>query len=233
MPTKRKVRTPRKTRIVAPEIEEMTPSIKETSPVVASPLNKTTGKIFTRKFVFLLIIVVLLAALAYRYKSLFVVAVVNGHPITRFALDDTLTKQYGSQTLDNMISEEIINQEIAKNHIQVSSSQIDQKVAEITSGLPEGVTLSQALDYQGMTETDFRNQVKMQIAIDQILGPQINVSDNEVEQYIATNSAQFKSASPSAAQASARNILERQKESDAFNTWFSQIRQQANVLNFL
>lgn len=224
MPTKGKKRTSRK--ISAPEVVETYPAIE-----LSEPIPSTT--IFTKKYTLLVLILVFLLVLGYLNKSWFVAAVVNGRPITRIALDQALTKQYGAQTLDNMINEDLINQEIAKQNVSISQSELDQKVAEITAGLPQGVTLDQALQLQGMDAADFKNQVKIQLGIDKILAAQISVSDKEVSQYIATNAAQFKDASPSAAQASARNILVRQKENDAFTTWFAAIKQNAKVAKFL
>lgn len=189
--------------------------------------------VFTKKFILVTIALVLLVIGAYLKRNWFIVAFVDGRPITRIALDRVLVKQYGPQTLDNMINESLINQEVANQHITVSESDIDQKIAEITAGLPEGVTLDQALQLQGMDSTEFKKQIKIQLGIDKILASKITVSEKEISQYIATNTAQFKDASPAAAQASAKNILLRQKENDAFTEWFATLRKNAKIAKFI
>lgn len=207
--------------------------VVEPLPVAQSPAPTSSIPIFTKKYTIMVLVVVFLLVIGYLNKRWFIAAIVNGRPITRIALDQALTKQYGSQTLDNMINEDLINQEIAKQNIPISQSEVDQRVSEITAGLPQGVTLDQALQLQGVDAADFKNQVRIQLGIDKILASKITVTDREVNQYIATNAAQFKNASPSAAQASARNILIRQKENGAFTSWFAQLKQNAKVLKFL
>lgn len=215
MPTKRK----------SPSKTILSVSVPETS--------FQTRPIFTRKYLLILIAFIFLVVLVSLNKSWFVVALVNGRPITRFTLDRTLVKNFGTQTLENMISDELVRQEIAKQNVVVSSQEVDQDIARISAGLPSGITLDQALQFQGIDLNEFKEQEKMRLSVDKLLASQITVSDKEVDSYLATNSAQFKNATPAAAKTSARSILERQKESAAFTSWFSDLRQKGKVLNFL
>jgi parvulin-like peptidyl-prolyl isomerase len=176
---------------------------------------------------------IVLAAFLFFKKAWFVAAVVNGQPITRFSLNQILTKQYGAQTLETMINQTILEQEIARNKIIITDKVIDDKIAEITASLPANYTLDQALKLQGLDKAEFRNQLKIQLAIDKILVDKTNVTDKEVADYIASNSAQFKDSSPAATLSTARNVLQRQKSTEAFNSWFSALRQNTKILKFL
>ena len=206
----------------------------DTSPAVtASHTHPARFTASTKKRLIFILFIIALLAFGLWKKNWFVVAVVNGQPITRLELTQALTTQYGQQTLDNLISEKLVEQAISQKGIRITSNQTDQKIADITSSLPKGMTLDQALTSQGMDITTFRHQVQLQLGIDQLLASQTAVSEKEIDDYLVSNSAQFKDSSPSAARAAAKNALAQQKSTTAFQNWFAALRQNAKILNFL
>ena len=65
---------------------------------------------------FIPLVIILIAAILFYFKGLFVVALVNGVPITRIAVINELEKQGGKQTLSSLVNQTLILQE-AKNII--------------------------------------------------------------------------------------------------------------------
>src|SRR3989339_718982 len=73
-------------------------------------------------------VVVVLTSLQYS-KGLFVAATVNGSPISRLAIIETLEKQAGKQALDSMITEKLIKS--GTDNISVSQEDIDSEIKKI------------------------------------------------------------------------------------------------------
>ncbi|MCL5125321.1 MAG: SurA N-terminal domain-containing protein [Deltaproteobacteria bacterium] len=180
-----------------------------------------------------LIVLALLVAFGLWKKDWFVAAVVNGRPIMRWQLDKALVKQYGAQTLDGMINQDIAEQEVARQGISVTGKEVDDRINEISSTMPKGMTLDQALQIQGLDKAEFRNQVRLQLAIDKILASKTVVTDKEIDDYMASNAAQFKNVSSAEARVTARKAIEQQKGSEAFSAWFASLKQKAQVYKFI
>jgi hypothetical protein len=216
---------------------------ESTSPEIAIPSYTDTTSRYSsppaNRWRTLLLGLLVLLALGYVFRDriysvlasrgIFLAAVVNGQPITRSSLDKQLEAQYGSQALDDLISRTIVEQEIQKQHIVISNDQVNVKIDSIKKTLPQNMTLDQALKMQGLSLPDFQQQVKIQLALDQILSSKIQVTDSEISDYIATNSSQFKGASPSAAYQQAKTTLQQQKSNQVFQSWFATLRQSAKI----
>lgn len=212
------------------------PKAKTITEVVPAKLGRsfrTLSGTFSRRNILIAATVILLVALGILKKEWFVVAMVNGQPITRLSLEQSLVKQYGSQTLDGLVSQAIVEQAVGKEKTEVTEKMVDQKLAEIAASLPTGMTLDQALQTQGVDKIEFRKRIRMQLAIEKALSSKVSISEKDITDYISSNSAQFKSASPSAARESARKAVEQQKLNDAFLSWFSDLKQKAKILRFL
>ena len=74
--------------------------------------------------------------------------------------------RYGTQTLESMISERLIAEAAAKGGVVISQKDIDAKTQNLVSSLGPNVSLEDILKYQGMTKSDFEDQVKLQLTVD-------------------------------------------------------------------
>ena len=161
------------------------PVVTESQPLTNSPLSIKVS----RKYLLIGIGIVALAALLYTYRSLFIVATVNGTPISRLTLIQELEKQGGKQTLATLVTKTLIAQEAAKKNISVSQKQIDEELKKIEQSLSQqGQTLDQVLQLQGMTKASLIEQIRTQKMVEALVGP-ISVSDKEVDAYIEANQA--------------------------------------------
>ena len=137
---------------------------------------------------FIPLIIILLAALAFSLRSFFVVALVNGQPITRLSLIAELEKQGGKQTLSALVNQALILQEAKKKNIEVSQGEIDRSAKQIEESLKsQGQDLNTALAMQGLTRQDFLMQLKLRSLVEKLLAGQIKVTDKEVNDYIEKN----------------------------------------------
>jgi len=188
-----------------------------------------------KKTLWIVIVVVAILAILYFLKSLFIVALVNNRPISRFGFDRALEKQGGQQVLNNIVTEMLINQEAQKQNVTASQANLDQKYTEIDNQLKaQGQSLEAALTAQGQTRADFDSQMKTQIVLEKMLGKDISVSDQEVSDYFTKNKASFaKDATLASETASIKSALLQQKLSEKLQPWLQDLQSKAKILYFL
>lgn len=190
------------------------------------PIKKSSSK--ARNIIFILILVA--ALLLWKFKGYFIVATVNNQPISRWELNNTLTRKFGTQTLDNIINERLILGAVRQKGIYVTPNEIDQKIEEITKKLEGKMTIDEALKYQGLTQEEFKRQIEIQLSVDRLFDKETTVSASEVEDYIKKNSQLgSNSTDPAALREEVRGLLQQQKTSEAFDAWFSEIRKSAKI----
>lgn len=207
----------------------------DSSPVSANVFesSKTSVSLFRKVFTVRNLIVIgilIVILLVWRFRSVFIVSTVNGEPISRLELYNVLSQRYGAQTLDTMISERLILGGTRQKGIFVTSDEINSKIKEITDRLKGSMTLKDALAAQGMTEPMFRKQVEIQLAVDKMFTKESTVSSKDVDDYISQNAETYKTATnPAVVREEVSGILKQQKVSDLFEKWFTELRQSAKI----
>lgn len=196
-----------------------------------TPKIKKTGS--RARWLYFIVALLVLSALLLANKGLVVAAVVNGRPIFSWQLNKTLVNRYGKQTIEGMISEELIAEEAKKSGVSVTQSDIDAKQKDILKNLGENVKLEDLLQYQGITREDFDNQIKLQLTVRKILGKDITVSDNDIAGYIATNSATLTATDPAALKAEAKQMIIETKVGALLQPWFAELRSKAQIMRFV
>jgi len=173
-------------------------------------------------------VVVVLTSLQYS-KGLFVAATVNGSPISRLAIIETLEKQAGKQALDSMITEKLIKS--GTDNISVSQEDIDSEIKKIEQQVvSQGGTMDAALKQQGMTMNQLQEQITMRKKLEKLLADKTQVSDEEVSTYIKDNKV-----TPSNGQkledfkVQVKAQLQQQKFDQAAQQWMSDLRTNARI----
>lgn len=179
------------------------------------------------------ILVVLFVILLAANKGWVLAAVVNGKPIFSWDLNNTLRARYGQQTLEGMIGESLISDEASKNGITVNDADLAAKQKQVLSSLGTDVSLDDFLKFQGMTKADFQHQLKIQITVEKLLTKGLTISDDDINNYIATNRATLTASDPAQLKAEARQAIVNNLVSDKLQSWFTQLRQKAAVIKFL
>lgn len=178
---------------------------------------------------------ILLATLIYSFKSVFIAALVNNKPISRFALDRQLEKQGGQQALENLVMETLIFQEAKKKGVIVSASEVEQKIAEIEKQFTDtGQKLDDLLASQGQTRKDLAEQLKIQLLVEKLLGNQAQISDEEIAGYFEKNKNLFsKGATLENEKDEIKSRLTQQKLSESFQNWAENLKKEAKISYFI
>lgn len=199
--------------------------------VSIAPMDQPQPKKYVK--IVILLLVIGLVALFFTNKGLLLAATVNGKPIFRWDLNNVLVSRFGSQTLDAMVSEALIEEEAKKAGVSVTQADVDVKTQSLVESIGGGMTLDQLLQYQGMSRADFESQLKLQLTVEKLLGKDISVTEDDVTNYIATAAATLTATDEAGMREEARQTIFSQKISEKLQPWFSEIRTKASIVRFL
>lgn len=136
------------------------------------------------------------------------VASVNGKEISKDDLYAEMLKTSGPETLDLMISDEIIRQETEKENISVTDEEIAAEIAVYEEEYGGAEQLEAALAENGMTIEDLKEEVQTYVKIEKLIGPNIEITDEQIEAYFEEN----KDSLGQSAKVEASHILTETKE---------------------
>src|SRR3972149_1104298 len=190
---------------------------------------------FDKKKAILTAAVLGVAALGYLGRGLFVVALVNGTPISRLAVGRELEKQGGSETLDNLVVKSLIFQEARKKGVTVSQQELDLELSRINDIVSkQGMTLDEALALQNQSKNDLIEQIKLQKTVERILADKIAVTEEEVNDYFDKNKELFDDgAKLEDVSGEIRNQLAQTKLSSAYQSWITDLKASASINYFV
>lgn len=136
------------------------------------------------------------------------VASVNGKEISKDELYAEMLKASGTETLDLMISDEIIRQETEKEDINVTDEEIAAEIAVYEEQYGGADQLEAALAESGMTIEDLEEEVRTYVQIEKLIGPNIDITDEQIQAYFEEN----KESLGESAKVEASHILTETKE---------------------
>lgn len=175
--------------------KEKTPAPKA-SAAASGPAPKAwsggTGKIWMAvSLVLAVILVIVLIKPPFNSGSNPTVATVNGTDIKKDKLYDALVDAGGKQTLDSLITEELVNQEASKKGIKVTDADVTKEMDDIKKGFSSDEEFQMALQQSGMSVEDLKKQMNMQVQIRKLLEPEVKVTDDDIKKYFDENKASF------------------------------------------
>ena len=182
-----------------------------------------------------LLIIVLLVGTIFYFKDYFVVAIVDGEPISRFSVIERLEKRSGKAMLDSIITERLIDNETKRQGISVGEDDINAEIQTIEANVvAQGTTLEEALTQQGMTMEDFRQSITLQEKLEKLLDDKIKVSEEEISTYLEKNKDQLP---PSQDQGKLREQVAEQLKGQKLNqegaTYIEELRTKAKIQFFM
>ena len=228
--TTKRSKSPKRVTKAAKPSDDMMMDTTESSNMSSTPSERSNKRFLP---IIAIAIVALVGVAIYQYKQVFVAAMINNQPILRSTLNNKLQTRYGDQTLDSLIGETLIVQEARKKNINVSEKEVSDRIDQMKKTLPEGMSFEQALEMQGMNESDFRQQLYTSILVDKLLSGQASVSAAEIATYIEQNKETMTATDEAALQAEAQESLKQQKTQEIFQTWYENLRKNANIQKFL
>jgi len=175
-----------------------------------------------------------LGVLAYIYKGLFIAATVNGSPISRLAIIQELEKASGKNLLDSLIIEKLVQNEANAKKITVSNDEINGEIKKIEDRIvAQGSTLDAALAAQGMTMEDLKKQIILQKEVEKMVADKINVTDEEVTQYIKDNAISIPEGQEATTTAQIKDELRNQKLNKEAAALITTLKSQAKIRYFV
>lgn len=180
-------------------------------------------------------IVIVLLALLYFFKGLFVVALVNGAPISRIDLIKQLEKQDGKKILSDMITKELIEQEARRKKVNVSTTELDTEVKKIDANLAaQGQKLDTLLAMQGFTKKDLLDRIRTQKLIEKMVSTSVSLSDAEITDYIDKNKTSFpEGTSEDKIMKQAKDALLQQKLDEKVQAFVADLQKKAKITYFV
>lgn len=202
-----------------------------------APIEETKSSFITQKRLMIVGVVVVIAFLLYSFRGLFIAATVNGQIISRLSVIKELEKQGGKRILENIVTQTLIQQEAKKKNIIISQADIDKEIASTESQLAsQGQNLEQWLSFQGMTKETFREQVRLQKIVEELLGKDIAVTDAEIADFTEKNKEALaeKVGSDSAKVTTVvKEQLKRQKLNEKVQPWLQELQKNAKINYFV
>lgn len=202
-------------------------------PSLEVPLvTPTRVRRFSWKWVIIGLIFVFFVLLAAN-RGWVIVALVDGKPIYSWSLNTLLRSRYGQQTLEGMIGETLIEKEAKKSDVVITDKDLQDKQNEILSSLGESVNLSDFLKFQGISESEFNQQLRVQLVVERLLTKDLVIAEQDIDRYIATNRALLVSTDAAKLRDEARRAIISSTVSEKIQEWFVGLRSKANVIKFL
>jgi parvulin-like peptidyl-prolyl isomerase len=185
-----------------------------------------------RRNILAVLVILVVFGLLYLLKDVFIVAVVNGQPIYRWAVVRQLEQQGGQQVLDSLVTETLVRQAIKEAGIVVSQEEIDAQLAGIEERLSaQGFTMEQALAQEGMTREDLVDQIRLQSAVDLLAAQDVVVTEDQIDQYIADNQEFLpEELTGEALRAEVRQQLQLSAVSQATQAWIQGLQDEAQII---
>lgn len=122
------------------------------------------------------------------------VASVNGEKISEKELNERLVSQYGSNALDSLITEKIINQEKKKEKIKVSKDEIEEEMNAYMESYGGEEAFQEVLANSGVKLSAVEKDIETYLTTKKLLEPRIDISDEEMKEYFEANKESYAQA---------------------------------------
>jgi hypothetical protein len=207
---------------------------KKLSLIARFKKSKALKTPWKKNLIIALLVLIILSAL-YFARSLFVVALVNNRPISRWSFNRDLQKAAGEQILNNKIAEMLVLQEGQKQKIDISDEEIDEESKKLDEQLQsQGQSLDSLLTLQGQSKKEFLKQIKIQLLVEKILGEEIEISEEAVADYFEENQDFFaEGATLASEKENIRQILFNNQLTEKIQPWLSELQDKAKVHYFI
>lgn len=121
-----------------------------------------------------------------------VVAAVGGIPIAAEEWVDQLKRQYGDHVLRTMMVRKAIDLEAEAQQLSLSSEEQERELASIMEGYDSEKVFYEVMEDQlGMSRSDVREDIKYRLLLEKIAILTVDLSEVEIENYIAAHPEQF------------------------------------------
>lgn len=120
-----------------------------------------------------------------------VVAKINNETITKEELYNFMISQNGSQVLDYLISEKIVEMEAKANNISVTKEEIDKEIEKAAEQYGGIEAFEQTITAYGYSMDAIREDVEKSLIIEKLLADRVEITEEEMKQYFEENKELF------------------------------------------
>lgn len=135
--------------------------------------------------------IALIVIIGFTYLKTDVVATVDGVEIERDELHTSLEKFYGSEVLETLITNKIIELEAEKENITVSDKELDEELQALIDSYGGEESFTSAIEASGVKRKDVEVDIKQFIQTKKLLEPRIEITDDELKTYFEENKDSF------------------------------------------
>lgn len=231
-PTTLKLRGASKTQKSTTRSKRVSPTRQSFAAIDNQPNFLPKFPTVSKKVAIIGLIIVAILLLGYFKKNWFIAATVNGAPITNFELLTRMNQQYRTQTINQMINEKLILDEVRRNNVVVTDGEVNEKVAQLEQSFGGKETLDNLLSQQRQTREDLKRDLRLQLAIEKLYSSQATVSAEEIDTFVLESKEQLSATEAAAQRSEAEGILRQQKLSQIFNEKFQEIKAKAKITIF-
>lgn len=197
--------------------------------------KKKIKKFQAQKALVIALVIVALALLVVKSLNYFVVAIVNGRPISRIWLDRELEKQAGKTVLENQVTKLLVFQEAKKQKVKIIPSEIEETIEILKNQVKaQGGDFEALLSLQNITQKELEEQIRLQLIIEKILGKEIEISEEEMRTYFEENQDFFpEEATFETSKEAVKEALFQQKINQKAPEWIEGLKEKAKIYYLL
>ncbi len=118
-------------------------------------------------------------------------ASIDGEKIKKQELYDKLAEQYGSDMLEQMIADKIVDLEAKKEKVQVKDSDIQKEIDRLLETYGDEDTLVSQLEASGSSMAELKKEIAVYVKTKKLLEPRIEITDEEISNYFDENKESF------------------------------------------
>jgi len=232
--TKDKMKKVKKLSTIKEEVKEIKEELTEKKTELKSTQKTNLNNVI--RLLGVIIVGVGLFLAAKKYRGVFVAGMVNTHPITKMELVSRMEERYGQAAFDEIVSEYLLMDAAKKNGILVTANEIDAEIATNEAQLGGKDALRQMAKTAGITTEDqLRKFFNLKLTVTKLqekLFPE-TVTDEEIKKYFDENKEVYAKKKYEEVKDSIRTELAQQKVAEKFSSWFTKLRTDAKIFNYL
>ncbi|KAB2330507.1 foldase [Cytobacillus depressus] len=115
------------------------------------------------------------------------VASVNGEKISEKHLHELLVSQYGSDGVNKLITDKIIEQEMKKKKLNVSDEELAEEMADYVDTYGGEEAFQEILNSSGVDLSSIEKNMKTYLATKKLIEPRITITEDEMKDYFEEN----------------------------------------------
>lgn len=210
---------------------------------VIKPMRKTPSLIANLKFNPILLVKILLIVsigivvflLLQKNRNLILVGTVNKSPIYRWELNQKMSDKYGQTTLEEIISERILEENLKKYKIVITDKEVADELASIKEQYGGEEQFLAAIEQYAMTEEQAEESIKQSLGLKKLIESQnkIEITDEQVKTYFEENKTSFTGKTLDQVSAEIKDSLYQQEIYTRSQEWYTQVRNEAKVNSYL